>query len=294
MAELTQRVVAFNTQSNGALLLNAGGPIGDFVDQVMFSSLETTRRRDRSNNGDEAATEVGQINNTGISIAGSFGPFNWQAQDAMWQGMSESGIVNMLSTRTAEAIMKDQVNTVAAALVGAMPTAATHTATGVATFSELNGATAKLGDADGNLRCYLMSGAARRALIGDALSSSKELFDYQGVSVMNFDGKMFIAVDCPALTDGTDNYNILGLFAGAAVVSDQGNYASMIEKQGISITRNYQVDYSFTLSLRGHAYAGTANPTDVELATAGNWTNNTDGNIKAGLGCLLVAAQTAP
>lgn len=235
---------------------------------------------------------MGQINNTRVSVAGAFGPFDWKAQDPMWQGMSESGIVQMLSERTAAAIIKDQLNTVAAALVGAMPAAATFTPGEVASFSALNGATAKLGDADGNLRCYFMSGAARRALIGDALGNSKALFDYQGVSVMNFDGKMFVAVDCPALTNGTTDYKILGLFAGAASVKDQGEYMSMVEKQGISITRNFQVDYSYTIGLRGHAYAGTANPTDAELATGVNWTDNTNGNIKAGLGCMLVALQT--
>lgn len=291
MLQLTQKVVAFNTASGGALILNSQAGIGDFIDDVMFASLETTRRRDRSETGDETSTEVSQINNIGITINGAFGPFDWKAQDPMWQGLSESGIVQMLSSRTSDAIMKDQINTVAQALVAAMPAGATVTPGAVPTFSALNGATATLGDADGNLRCYLMSGAARRALIGDALGTSKELFDYDGISVMNFDGKMFVAVDCPALTNAAIDYKILGLFGAAAVVSEQQSAIAMIEKTGKSITHNYQTDYSFQLKLRGHAYAGTPDPTDVELATAGNWTDNTSGNLKAGLGCMLVAAQ---
>lgn len=296
---LSQKVNAFNAASNGALILTAGAP-GDFTDNVMFAALEASRRRDRSTgSADEAAILVTQTNNIAVAVSGAFGPHEWLAQDPMWQGLGESAIVQMLAQRTVEVVMKDQINTAIAALVASMPAGATNDVTaiqgvqGTVTFAGLNGALKKMGDADGMIRAIVTSGAGRRELIGDAITTSKELFDYQGISVMNFDGKPIVAIDAPSLT-GTSDYNVLGLFAGAAVIGEQGQpYTMMREKEGKNIARIIQTDYSFKLSLRGYAYNKTANPTDVQLATKANWTSNIGTNLKAGTGCMLKANQVA-
>lgn len=297
---LGQNVAAFNQNSNGAILLSGAGNAGDFVDRLFFGANDVGGRRDRTTGvGSATPTGITQRNDTEITVSGRFGALSWNAQDPQWQGVSESGVVQMLATKTVEYVMKDQINTSAAALVAALTQAgdavtdisANVDAVGAMSFSALNQASAKLGDAAMGTAAVLMNGAAYHGLVGDAIGDSSNLFTYEGIMIRAFGNKLLVVVDAPALTVSTTDYNTLILNGGAAVISEQGSpYVIMTEKTGDNATLEYQADYSFNLGLKGFAYGGTANPTDVELATGANWTK-TYGSAKNGAGALLVTNQ---
>ena len=294
---LGQNVQAFNAASNGGIVLSAPGYIGDFVDAVMFGANDVGAVRDRSTGaGTATATQVAQANNTKISVAGRFGPLSWNAQDPAWQGASESGIVQMLSEKTSEYILKFQLNNSIAAAVGAISNANDAvndvSASAGISYSALNNTMALLGDASMSTACVICNGVSYHKFVGDALGNSKELFDYQGIQVTNFMGKPFVVVDAPSLTVSTTDYNVLVLNPAGITVENQGSpYIGMIEKTGDNITKEYQVDFSFDLGLKMFKYSGTASPTAAELATGTNWTANYS-SAKNGPGALLVADQS--
>ena len=299
---LSQNIVAFNAASNGGIVLSNPGNIGDFVDAVMFGAMETGARRDRTTGAAAAApTEVPQVNNIKITVNGRFGPYDWNLQDPQWQGMADSATVDALATRLSDYIMLDQLNTGAGAAVGAIANADDTfndlSAVGVgpvATYVNLNNTFALLGDASMQVACICCNGAVYHQLVGDALGGSKELFDYQGIRVTNFMGKIFVIFDAPAFTVAAAalDYNTLILNEGGVMIEEQGAPAvAMPELTGENITRQFQGDYSYQLGIKGMAYGLTANPTDAELFDGANWAA-TYSNAKAGPGALLRTNQT--
>lgn len=292
--KIDQQTAAFNQASNGGLILATPSNIGDFVDQIMFGANAGTARRDRTTGtGSATSTELSQRNDTAINVVGRFGPYHWGADAPQWQGMSEAQIILGLSTQVTAAILKDGINTAAAAAVAALTQAndAVHSSGAALSFAGMNTAQSTLGDASSSIACWVMNGVSKHKLIGDALGNSKELFDYQGVSVMNFDGKPFVVTDAPAFTVSTTAYNVLGLTSGGVKVDSKGApVVAMTELVGDNIIRQMQADYSYDLSVKGFAYGGGNNPTDVELKTGTNWTKTYDSH-KNGAGCLYVATQ---
>ena len=133
------------------------------------------------------------------------------------------------------------------------------------------------------------NGAEYNKWVGDAMGNSKELFEYQGMTVTNFRGKRFVVTEVPALTDTTAAYKVLVLNQGGITVENQGAPVTiMSEKTGDNITIEYQADFSFDLGLKMFAYKGTANPTAVELASGAHWTA-VYASAKNGVGALLVS-----
>ena len=299
---LSQNVDAFNAASNGGILLSSPNNVGDFVDQIMFGQMEKTERRTRANGeGTEATIEVPQVNATRITVYGRFGPYHWNAQDPAWQGMADSAVVNALSGQVASNIMKDQINTLTSAAIGAITEAADTVsdisasvdAAGAISLPALNNTLALLGDASMGVACICMNGVSWHLLVGDAISNSNSLFDYDGIRVQDFMGKPYVVYDAPAFTVSTTDYHILALNPAGATTENQGSpVIAMTEKTGENITRQFQGDYSYQLGLKGMAYGGTADPSDAELATGSNRTAVYT-SAKAGVGALLTANQFA-
>ena len=294
---LGQQVQASNEASGGGIILSAPGYVGDFVDMVMFGANDVGGLRDRTTGkGSTTSSEVAQLNATKISVAGRYGPVHWNAQDPRWQGMGDSAVVAMLSAKTSEFILKLQLNNAIAAAVGAVETAAdaVNDVSGTAgiSYSALNNTFALLGDASMGTACIVCNGASYHKFVGDAIGNSKELFDYQGITVTNFMGKKFVVTDVPALTDSTTAFKVLVLNQGGITIENQGAPVTVMSEQtGDNITIEYQADFSFDLGLKMFAYAGTANPTGAEIASGANWTP-VYAEAKNGVGALLIADQS--
>jgi len=298
---LAQMVDKFNAASAGAIVLTSDGFEGDYRFENFFSSLHAAQRRvDRyASNGAASATNLAQLQNIGVKVAGGFGPILWEPGQLAWVEQNPAAAIEAISRNLSEAIMKDQLNSAIAALVAAIEAqgAATvfDTGTGPLTYADLNSAHAKFGDMSQLIVANVMDGAAYHELIGQNLTNTAQLFMASGVTVVDILGKRMVVTDAPALREtgtGADQ-KALGLVAGAATVYDGSELITNIEttngKNRIETTM--QADYAFGLALKGYQWDvtnGGKSPTDADIATGSNW-DKIATSIKHTAGVLALA-----
>lgn len=282
---LGQMVEKFNGASNGAIRLTTEGFTGDFLQESFFAAIHSAQRRvDRyAAQASASATDLTQLQHSSVKVAGGFGPIRYEPSQMTWLEKPTTEGIEVASRNFAEALMKDQLNTAIAALVAAISNQAAATndvsATAGINYSSMNGAHAKFGDRSGDLVAQIMTGAVYHKLIGANLTNTPQLFQAQGVRVVDILGKAVIVTDAPGLyLAGTPNKDfVLSLAPDAAIVSDGADLISNIEtKNGQTrIETTMQVDYTFGLGLKGYTWnesAGGKSPTDAELGTGTNWT----------------------
>lgn len=281
---LAQMIDKFNGASGGAIVLSTEGFTGDFMRESFFASLASARRRvDRkAANGDQAATNLSELQGSKVKVAGGFGPVAYEPSQMTWlQRPTQEGVA-AASESFAELLLQDQLNTAIACLVAAIENQAAVTndvsASAGMTYGAINSAHAKFGDMSNQIVADVMTGAVAHKLIGDNLANGTRLFEAQNVNVIDILGKAVVVTDAPALYEsGTPNKSkVLGLASGAATVGGSSDIISNIEssngKERIETTM--QVDYTFTVGMKGYGWDesnGGASPTDAELATGTNW-----------------------
>ncbi len=281
---LGQMVEKFNGASTGAIRLTTEGFIGDFLQESFFAAIHSAQRRvDRyAAQGAAAATDLTQLKRSAVKIAGGFGPIRYEPSQMTWLDKPTTEGIEVASRNFAEALMKDQLNSAIAALVAAISAQAAATndvsATAGINYSTMNGAHAKFGDRSGDLVAQIMTGAVYHKLIGANLTNTPQLFQAQGVRVVDILGKAVIVTDAPGLyVAGTPNKDfVLSLAPDAAIITDGADLISNIEtKNGQTrIETTMQVDYTFGLALKGYTWDetnGGKSPTDAEIATGSNW-----------------------
>ena len=281
---LGQMVEKFNGASNGSIRLTTQGFTGDFLQESFFAAIHSAQRRvDRyAAQGAAAATDLTQLKHSTVKVAGGFGPIRYEPSQMTWLEKPTTEGIEVASRNFAEALLKDQLNTAIAALVAAISNQASATndvsATAGINYGTMNGAHAKFGDRSGDLVAQIMTGAVYHKLIGANLTNTPQLFQAQGVRVVDILGKAVIVTDAPGLyVAGAPNKDfVLSLVPDAAIVSDGADLISNIEtKNGQTrIETTMQVDYTFGLGLKGYTWDetnGGKSPTDAELATGSNW-----------------------
>ena len=281
---LGQMVEKFNGASNGAIRLTTEGFTGDFLQESFFAAIHSAQRRvDRyAAQASASATDLTQLKHSTVKVAGGFGPIRYEPSQMTWLEKPTTEGIEVASRNFAEALMKDQLNTAIAALVAAISNQAAATndvsATAGINYVTMNGAHAKFCDRSGELVAQIMTGAVYHKLIGANLTNAPQLFQAQGVRVVDILGKAVIVTDAPGLyLAGTPNKDfVLSLAPDAAIVSDGSDVISNIEtKNGQTrIETTMQVDYTFGLGLKGYTWDeanGGKSPTDAELATGSNW-----------------------
>lgn len=297
---LDQMTDAFNAASNGAIVLSPNGFTGDYLQESFFQNLASAQRRvDRyATNATVAATDLTELKNTSVKIAGGFGPVRYEPSQMTWLQRPTAQGIEVASRAFAEILLKDQLNTAIAALVAAITGQAAAvndvSATAGITQAALNNAHAKFGDASQNLVAQVMRGSTHHKLIGQALTNSTNLFVAGNVRVVDILGKVSVVTDAPALlqTGTPDKEIILGLSTGAALVHDNRDIISNVSTDNgkARIETTIQIDYTFGLGLKGYTWdttAGGASPTDAELATGTNW-DKTAASIKHTAGVALI------
>lgn len=301
---LAQMVDKFNTASRGAIRLSTDGFGGDFLMESSFASLHAAQRRvDRyATNAAASSTALSQIQHNSVKVAGGFGPVLWEPAQLSWVQQNPDLAVEVISRNMSEAIMKDMLNSAIAALVAAIEAQATATydgGTGPVTYADINNAHAKFGDHSGLIVADVMDGATFHALIGQNLTNTAQLFQAQGVTVVDILGRAIVVTDAPALREtpstSTNDAKVLGLVTDAAVVHDASDLVTNIEtsngKERIETTM--QADYSFGLGLKGYAWDvtnGGKSPTDAEIATGSNW-DKIATSIKHTAGVIAIASN---
>ncbi|MFL8988678.1 major capsid protein [Pseudomonas sp. QLc11A] len=297
---LDQMTAAFNAASNGAIVISAEGFTGDFLQESFFQNLGAAQRRvDRyAANGAVSATDLTELKNSSVKVAGGFGPLRYEPAQMTWLQRPTVQGIEVASRAFAEVLLKDQLNTAIAALVAAITAQAGATndvsATAGITQAALNNAHAKFGDASQNLVAQVMQGTTWHKLVGQAIANSTNLFVAGNVRVVDILGKVTVVTDAPSLMQaGTPNKEIiLSLVPGAALVQDSRDQVSNVETTNGKgrIETTIQTDYSFGLGLKGYTWDttnGGASPTDAELATGTNW-DKTAASIKHTAGVALI------
>jgi len=281
---LAQQVEKFNAASAGALVLTTQGFEGDYRFENFFASLHAAQRRvDRyASNGSAAATNLAQLQEIGVKVAGGFGPIAWEPAQLSWVQANPAAALEAISRNLSEAIMKDQLNTAIAAAVAAIEAQGSanvyDTGTGPITYADINLAHAKFGDSSSLLVADIMDGTQYHALVGQNLTNTAQLFTFNSVRIVDFLGKRIVVTDAPALREtGTGaDVKVLSLVAGGATVYDGSDLITNIETSNglLRISTTMQADYAFGLALKGFQWdtaAGGKSPTDAELATGSNW-----------------------
>ncbi len=301
---LDQMVQKFNAASGGTIALTTDGFTGDFLQRSFFESIHNSIRRvDRyATNDDADVTDLTQIKESGVKVAGGFGPIRFEPSQLTWLEKPTAEGVEVASRNFAEALLQDQLNTAIAALVAAISNQAdaTNDVTGTSapvTYQAINSAHAKFGDASGAIAAEIMTGSMFHKLIGQNLTNSQRLFTAGNVRVVDILGDLVVVTDAPALFEADydtdlDADKVLSLTPQAAVVYDGSDVISNIQttngKQRIETTM--QVDYTFGLSLSGYTWnesAGGKSPTDEKIATGTNWVK-TATSIKHTAGVITI------
>lgn len=281
---LAQLVDKFNAASAGTIALTSQGFQGSFIQESMFAALHSAQRRvDRfAAQGTPAVTDLTQIEDVGVKVAGAFGPVLFEPSQLTYLLKTPAEAIEAISRNMAEAIMQDQLNTGIATAVAAIENNAAvvndvSATTGI-TQSALNTAHSKFGDNSQNLISQVMRGSVNHRLIGDALLNGAELFTAGNVRVIDILGKISIITDAPALFEtGTPNKDkVLCLTVNGIVINDGSDLLTNIETTNgkTRIETTLQSDYTFGANLRGYAWDianGGKSPTDAELATGSNW-----------------------
>lgn len=297
---LAQMVDKFNAASAGAIRLTTDGFTGDFLQESFFQSIHAAQRRvDRyAAQAAASATDLTELKNSSVKIAGGFGPIRFEPSQLTWlQRPTQQGI-EVISRNFAEALMKDQLNTAIAALVAAIENQAAAkndvSASAGITYSAMNNAHAKFGDHSTLLVAQVMTGEVYHKLIGQNLTNTPQLFQAANVLVVDILGKRVIVTDAPNLyLAGTPNkQKVLSLVAGAATVFDGSDIITNIQTNNgqTRIETTMQMDYTFGLGLKGYTWDeanGGKSPTDAEIATGTNW-DKTATSIKHTAGVITI------
>lgn len=281
---LDQRMGAFNKQSGGAILLSKDGFGGDFLQKAYFEALDSAHRRvDRySANSAVPSINLTQGKENSVKVAGAFGPVIFEPGQLTWLNVPTSAGIEDISNKIASVILKDQLNTVIAALVAAIENQAAATNDVSATlgvdYAVLNGAHAKFQDASGNIVANIINGVTYHKFIEKNLVNGANLFTFANVTIVNVFGKVTIVTDAPALykAGAPNKIKMLGLTAGAAQVYGGSDVITNIETSNGSdrIVTSMQGDYTFGVSLKGYSWDeanGGKSPSDAAIATGSNW-----------------------
>lgn len=281
---LGQLIAKFNAASNGALLLTTGSFSGDFLQESFFASIHGAQRRVNryAAQAAAAATDLTQVKQSTVKVAGGFGPIRYEPAQMTWLQKPTAQGIEVASRNFAEALLRDQLNTLILALRAAIANqaAATNDVSGSGGINQaaLNNADAKFGDASGRLVARVCTGEVFHKLIGQNLTNTNSLFQAGNVRVVDILGKAFVVTDAPALyVAGTPNKQyVLTLAQGAGTVSEGGNMVSNIQTTNgqTRIETTMQVDYDFAVGMKGYTWDetnGGKSPSDAALGTGTNW-----------------------
>ncbi|HCF1408440.1 major capsid protein [Pseudomonas aeruginosa] len=287
---LSQMVERFNAASGGAILLTTDGFDGDFLQTSFYAGLAGARRRVNRYGTNDTVTPVDltQLKHNTVKVAGGFGPVRYEPSQMTWLRKPTAEGVEVASRYFAESLLQDQLNTAVAALVAAISNQGAATTVDVSgtkkvDYIAVNDSHALFGDHSSQLIAQVMDGAQFHTFIGQNLTNAQQLFQSNGVRVVDILGRLIVVTDAPALytpavTDpaAPAKRRVLSLTQGAATVHDARDLISNIEtsngKERIETT--LQIDYSFGVGLRGYAWDvanGGASPDDAALSTGANW-----------------------
>lgn len=282
---LAQQVEMFNAATDGGLILSATPFSGDYSETSFFAKVSgLVRRRNPYGSGAVAPKSLESLIDVMVKVAAGTPPLEMNPGQFRWIQQSPELAAATYAQQLSRDTLADMLNVSVGSLVAALSqvTAVVHDITGdtpdTLTQRALNRGAQKMGDMSNEIRCWLMHSTPMFDLYDNALTNSERLFNYGTVNIVaDAFGRRFCLTDCPALVSGSPAvYNTLGLTAGAAIVSQNGDYDSNVETSNgdENIKRTMQAEWSYSVGIKGFAWDKTNGgkaPTDSALFTATNW-----------------------
>jgi hypothetical protein len=284
---LAQQVELFNAATDGGLILSAQPFSGDYSETAFFAKVSgLVRRRNPYATGAVAAKSLEHLIDVMVKVAAGTPPLEMDPGQFRWLQQNPELAAATYAQQLARDTLADMLNVSVGSLVAALSAqaAVVYDATALTpdtmTQRTLNRGAQKMGDMSGEIRCWLMHSTPMFDLFDNALTNAEQLFNYGNVNIVSDPfGRRFCITDCPALVDTVatpDVYNTIGLTAGAAIVSQNGDYDSNVEtKNGDeNLLRTMQAEWSYSVGIKGFAWDKTNGgkaPTDTALFTSTNW-----------------------
>lgn len=298
MELVSQNINAFNTASGGALMLSPQGFDGDFLKESQFAGVAGAFYDvDRyAAPVDVPGLDLSEIEKVSVKTAGG-AKVNMTPSDFEWLGTSEEAAILSIAKGISNGILADQLNK---ALVSATAAIANNAdayldvsgSSGIS-HSAINNANGLFGDRSQALTTVFVNGAGRTKLIGSNLANGETLFNAGNVTVLNVLGQLVVVTDSPAFhITGTPNEGrALILQSGGVMVGNTTDIYTNLERTNgkAPIQGSYQVDYAFSIGLKGYAWDeanGGKSPVTADLGTGTNWDQYVD-SVKDTAGVVL-------
>lgn len=291
---LQQNVNAFNAASANALQLQARNLQGDFAKESFFTDSLTDNRRDPTSTSSVTADIIGDDEEVSVKLNRRQGPMRYTADSFKKKGMSPEQASTVLGQQSGQKQAQAFISTAATSLVAAIKSVGAsdlvHDGTGSSlTFQKISKGKRLFGDSSTDLVAAMIHGDKFHDLVDDGLSNYK-IQNVAGSQIVTGDiagamGLVLVVTDEDALiTSGTpDTYHTVLLQQAGATI-EESEPATMAEETITgeeNITREWQMEYAFNLSLRGFKWdtsGGGSNPDEATLGTGSNWikaaTNN--------------------
>lgn len=306
--QLWYNINAFNTASNGAIVLSSqkvSTIAGGIVQSDLFEMPRDMIRRRTPDTYEPLDTiDLANKMQNAIRIAWSTENLNMSLNVWEWIGRSPSlaGVqfgramaINILASylKTAFTILKATVGANSNACLDL--TTADPTVSGISETNLVWAADA-LGDAQNQLKAWIMPTAAKTELLVGQLNNQTRLYTIGSISVTSdVNGRVYVTSDDPNLRDinpttGVMTYWVFGLVAGAISIVDVDDFDDLASEQGgfTNIKRGYQANWSSMINILNYNYDASqltnssdnkgkfASASDAALGAPQNWRQATE------------------
>jgi hypothetical protein len=284
---LQQNVDAFNSASNGGIILRSSAHKGNYEYNAFFKKISSLiTRQDITSDAALTPTKVQQEENIAVKLHRKMAS-DLTYKSAKLAGIEFDSMVFAHGEQFAKEMMAEMLNTslLCARVALANQSDVTKDITGetnkAVSHKSLLQTLAKFGDANDRVACWVMH--------------SQQFFDLAvasiGDDVVNIADGIIRRVDVPGLgrpvlitdsdaliatADTPDSYFVLGLAQGGIDVNESEGINRIIDQiTGLEqLAVRVQAEYAYTLGLKGFKYDvgnGGANPDATTVGTATNW-----------------------
>jgi hypothetical protein len=291
---LTQQVNVFNEASNGMLVLTTESIKGNFQKKAIFKELATSaiiKHRDPSSVAQITAETLDQIEQIGVKI--NRYSFIQKTADAFAKLAMDPNTTfsQVVGTATAMAQAEDHVNTLLAALTGAIGSDTAMVidkSTAKIDFKDINEARFKFGDKYQSVRGLVMHSSVAKDLAD--LNIDEKLSNVAGLTIQtgNFAhlGLPIVITDSPELVSGgVGSVFALTAEAGVIIDSETPRAYTQIDVTTENTMLQLKRETAANLLVKGYSYTGTGvSPTNADLKDTTKWASfATDAKNRAGV-----------
>lgn len=320
---LAENLSVWNEASGNTLVMGSGVQLNDLVETLSWGLIDglVSERNAFAAPGTPADQKVmAQMLANSVRLDGKVGPLVITSGMLAKLNQNIGNIAAVVSAQAAQGMIASFVKTAAKATQAAIKSGAyagvvtvqpANVATGkipvgakFPTLIDLEVATVPFGDAMGNLRAWIMSGAQYTYFRAyDVLTNPTELFKIDTVRVMqDSSGRRFIVTDAAQTGD-----DILGLSQGAVVLNAGALTMASGTVLGEENLKNVlQGEFTYDLAVKGYKLKGSATTPVAgarsfkisDVTTSANWekianagTDNAPASIDGAVGGLVGGGQ---